>query len=328
MTLRVGLIGCGMIGAGCDAERRPDNAKSHAGAVSAVDGLELTAVCDVDTQRAKQAANRFGATKRFISAAEMLSTERFDIIAVTVGPMLQPALAEQIATCSAKVALLEKPVAASAMAARQMRQRLNENSRTQFAVNYWRNWHPRWRQVAQAANDLHWGPLRVVNARFTGGLANNGGHLICWLNTLGITFDVERLATHFVGEVNADRSFAFRGEQSGKSLLVQFTDIGPIGHALIELELLFERGNVRITDASRRVEVSLVGDDPDFAGYSTLRPPLAHEALTSPDLSQVYRQLRDVALGVEKAPLVTLNDACAVLELVERMEAKALDANS
>ena len=66
--LRVGLIGCGFF------------AENHLAAWLSMDDVELTAVCDIDLEKARSAAERHSAGAFYGDAAEMLARERLDFV--------------------------------------------------------------------------------------------------------------------------------------------------------------------------------------------------------------------------------------------------------
>jgi D-apiose dehydrogenase len=66
--LRVGLIGCGFF------------AENHLAAWSSMDNVVLAAVCDIDLEKARSAAERHKAGAYYGDAAEMLARERLDFV--------------------------------------------------------------------------------------------------------------------------------------------------------------------------------------------------------------------------------------------------------
>jgi len=71
--LRIGFIGAG------------GNAKGHMGRVAAVEGVAITAVCDVNGERAQSAAAEHGA-RAYTDHLEMLNAEALDALYVSVPP--------------------------------------------------------------------------------------------------------------------------------------------------------------------------------------------------------------------------------------------------
>lgn len=98
-TFRIALSGCGRI------------SKNHFEAIAQVDGLELAAVCDIDSQRAKQAGTQWG-VPWFTSYDKMLADADAEVVTVATPSGLH---AEQgIAAAEAgKHVVMEKPMAIS-----------------------------------------------------------------------------------------------------------------------------------------------------------------------------------------------------------------------
>jgi predicted dehydrogenase len=97
MTLRVGLLGCGGIGA------------RHAGAIQAVDGLDLVACCGRDAQRTADFAAKFGGTA-YTDFARMLDEARLDLLVVALPPYAHAGEVELAAARGVNL-LVEKPIA-------------------------------------------------------------------------------------------------------------------------------------------------------------------------------------------------------------------------
>jgi len=98
-NVRVALVGCGRI------------ARNHVEAIARVDGLELTAVCDSDTERARSVGEAAGVPS-FTSFDEMLREASCDAVAICTPSGLHPA--QGIAAARAgKHVISEKPMAIS-----------------------------------------------------------------------------------------------------------------------------------------------------------------------------------------------------------------------
>jgi UDP-N-acetyl-2-amino-2-deoxyglucuronate dehydrogenase len=97
--VQVALVGCGRI------------ARNHFEAIARVNGLELTAVCDIDAERARAAGESAGVPS-FTSYDEMLREASCDAVAICTPSALHPA--QGIAAARAgKHVISEKPMAIS-----------------------------------------------------------------------------------------------------------------------------------------------------------------------------------------------------------------------
>ena len=100
---RVGLVGCGRI------------SRSHLEAITRVDGLSLSAVCDSVADRARAAGEEFG-VPWFRNQDEMLAKAECDVVAVCTPSGLHPTHGIQAARAGKHV-IAEKPMAISLVGA-------------------------------------------------------------------------------------------------------------------------------------------------------------------------------------------------------------------
>ncbi len=104
--LGVAVIGCGHI------------APKHVEAIRATPGLELRAVCDIDADRRRAWAGKYG-VPAFAELGDVLARDEIDIVSICTPNYLHAPMAH--AACRAgKHAVVEKPVALSAREAREL----------------------------------------------------------------------------------------------------------------------------------------------------------------------------------------------------------------
>jgi len=107
MPLRLGIIGTGSM------------ANSHATHYAAAKGVELTACCDIVTERAAEFADRFGIKRYYTNYQEMLDNEQLDGVSVVTVDALH-AKASTAALARGVGVLCEKPLAATVKEAEAM----------------------------------------------------------------------------------------------------------------------------------------------------------------------------------------------------------------
>jgi UDP-N-acetyl-2-amino-2-deoxyglucuronate dehydrogenase len=96
---RIALIGCGRI------------SKNHFEAIDQIDGLELVAVCDSDSERAEQAGKQWG-VPHYTSYEKMLKESKTDIVTIATPSGLHAEQGIEAANAGKHV-VMEKPMAIS-----------------------------------------------------------------------------------------------------------------------------------------------------------------------------------------------------------------------
>jgi UDP-N-acetyl-2-amino-2-deoxyglucuronate dehydrogenase len=94
--VRIALVGCGRI------------SRSHFDAIAAVDGLQLTAVCDVVEERAREAGDRLG-VPWFVSFDRLLREAKADVVTIATPSGLHSAQGT-LAARAGKHVVSEKPM--------------------------------------------------------------------------------------------------------------------------------------------------------------------------------------------------------------------------
>lgn len=138
--LRGGLIGCGFF------------AQNHIHGWSEVEGVDIVAVCDSDAERANFFAKRFGVTRVFDSAEQMLREAKLDFVDIITQPASHRALVELAAAYKTPV-ICQKPLAPSLEDARAMVAAC-ESAAIPFMVHENFRWQKPLRALKQAMNEI------------------------------------------------------------------------------------------------------------------------------------------------------------------------------
>ncbi len=115
-TYRVGLVGCGRMGATIDDEvrDRPNAHRylpySHAAAIVACERTELVAVSDPFAEKAEAIRERYGAGVAYVDHRAMIDAEALDIIAVATRPGPHAEIVTYAAEQGVKGIYCEKPL--------------------------------------------------------------------------------------------------------------------------------------------------------------------------------------------------------------------------
>lgn len=114
--LRIGMVGAGNI------------AKTHLTAYQGVEQAEIAAICDINPERLKATAEKFGIKKTYASETEMLANEELDAVDVCVWNVHHAKCSIEALNAGLHV-LCEKPMATSAAEAQQMIDAAKKNNR-------------------------------------------------------------------------------------------------------------------------------------------------------------------------------------------------------
>ena len=139
MTIRVGIIGTGLIG--------EDHGRKLAG--GAIAGSTVSAVADVDRARATQVAGILGGARVAASGAELIAADDVDAVLVT---SIGPTHAEFVLACIAagKPVMCEKPLAPTTPECEAILDAEVAFGRRLVIVGYMRRYDPGYRQVKGA----------------------------------------------------------------------------------------------------------------------------------------------------------------------------------
>nr|WP_316204416.1 aminotransferase class III-fold pyridoxal phosphate-dependent enzyme [Bradyrhizobium sp. SZCCHNS3051] len=163
-VLRAGIIGCGQ------------RAHVHAAAYAGVDRARITAVCDLDAERAESFAAMVDADSWHDDVAALLSTAP-DIIHVLVPPTGR---ADILAACLAakpKAIILEKPVATDVSDLRIIDE-LAAHAAVTIVANTQLRFQPRLARLIASVRAGEIGELRSIDASCLLPIAEQGSHLI------------------------------------------------------------------------------------------------------------------------------------------------------
>jgi len=311
-AFRAAVIGCGRIGSEIADDPKTPGVYSHAGAFDACDATELVAVCDVDSERLRRCADRWG-VRGYADVARLLDEQRPEIVSVCTPDETHVDVATLVLQApTTKAVLLEKPIAID-LAAAQRLVALAERRGVVLAVNYSRRFAPSIIALKAWVSAGHLGEVRVVNGYYTKGLLRNGSHWIDLTRYLAgeiatVTgVDVLRDGT---SDATLDIELELRG--GGRGWLIGLDDRN---FTLFEMDLVGTKGRVRITEAGHVLEGFTVGDSTRFGGYRELRPAAAPLATGLADV--LLHAVRDIVecLRSNRDPRCTGHDGVAALAI-------------
>ncbi|MFD1675282.1 Gfo/Idh/MocA family protein [Alicyclobacillus fodiniaquatilis] len=254
MTLKVGVVGVGNIGS------------IHARVYKERPDAELVAVCDINKEKADQAAEKFGA-KAFYSIAEMLASG-IQLDGCSVATKGEENGSEHFAPTmellNAGIPVLgEKPISNRIDEAKQMVQ-LAKEKKVPYGVNLNHRFTPAAKRAKEWVEADRLGKLHMINMRMW---INNPVESSPWFHLRALhphSFDVMR---YFCGDVKKVAAFMMKGEGraiwSNTQIILQFEN-GVIGnltgsydagasYGLERCEVVGSKGRFVIEDACEQL---------------------------------------------------------------------------
>jgi predicted dehydrogenase len=158
-VLRVGIVGCG------DAARM-----WHIPSFLKKEGVDIAAVCDVNEQAAKQAAERIGTGNYYLDISDMLKGEKLDIVDICTSPRSHTPLCIEALEAGCHV-LVEKPITLSTKEAEEI-VRASRNNGVKLCVVHSKLFQPMTMKAKRMVDSGQIGRLTGIDIRDAWGRYN------------------------------------------------------------------------------------------------------------------------------------------------------------
>ncbi|MGD8240683.1 MAG: Gfo/Idh/MocA family oxidoreductase, partial [Armatimonadota bacterium] len=165
MPFRSAFLGCG------------PRAAAHANAYQHITRGEKVACCDLDEERLKAFGETWDIERRYTDLAEMLDTERPDVVHMVTPPTLRVELMRQLAEAGVPAVIVEKPICIGADDYKQLRE-LEASVATRFTVNHQLRYHPMVLDFLQAIADGEIGEVKFLDASAILPMSGQGVHVL------------------------------------------------------------------------------------------------------------------------------------------------------
>lgn len=268
MKFKALIVGAGNIGATYD---QPDSAEvlTHAHAYAEHGHFRLGGFVDTDAARLNSAVRIWGG-KAYRSVEEAFSDGPFDVVSVAVPTHYHFAVMKRLLKFGPKVIFAEKPFVSDMAEYRALKGEKNFN-RVAYCLNYRRRFVREIRALRDKIRSGGFGPLVCGTGYYGKGFFHNGTHLLDMLNFLIGDFSGSSLfpgvADHSQEDPSCSVLLAYPG---GARIYVHGVDSRLF--TVFELDLLFQKGRVRISDIGNRIEEFTAGSNSVYKGYRFLNP--------------------------------------------------------
>ncbi|MBT5415207.1 MAG: Gfo/Idh/MocA family oxidoreductase [Rhodospirillaceae bacterium] len=313
---KAAVIGCGRIGSLFDEQGPDDDTYTHAGAFHRHERTALAAVCDIDAERAQEAARHWQAGAWYTDPQAMLDAAAPEIVGICTPDALHAALtADALAAPKTLGILCEKPIATTvadgeAMAAQAALRGVI------LSVNHIRRFDHGHKRAVALVHDGGLGEIQSVVGRYSGGLRHNGSHM----------FDLLRWLFGEPATVLAEDRLGEGGEDPSLDVTLRYGDglqAAMLGHRaaafhIFELDVIGTNGRLRFEAAGHSILHERVENS---ARWSRVRELGAGRALSTAMRDTTFHAIDDLVSvldGIRPHPACTAGDGLAALALAER----------
>ncbi len=260
------IIGAGRIGALFDFPEKKE-ILTHAHAFSSFDGFNLLGFYDTDIKKTQIAAERWK-VKAFESLEEAFNSFRIDVVCVAVSDDQHYFVLKKLANFPVGIIFVEKPLAKTLEEAGEIMS-FYEEKKIPVAVNYSRRFIPEIERLKNEYDDGKYGRYVSGTGYYGKGVLNNGSHLLDFLNYffcgVGKKAVVSGVYDFYKNDPTVSAVLKINGN---KSFFLQEIDCNL--YTIFEMDLLFEKKRIKISDASFNVELYDVLDDEIYDGYKNI----------------------------------------------------------
>lgn len=317
-VLRVGIIGCGRIGSLWDEKSASaEAALTHAKAYIQNAATSLQMVSDISPARAETAA-RHWKTAQAGSVNELIEA-KLDIVSLCTPVSERIGLIQLFSEKSPGTFLIiEKPLAETLNEAQQIAE-LCKTLQHEPLLNYSRRFTPGIQQLQDHIFNNTYGRLQSATGYYGNGFLNNGSHMIDLVSYLfGRPHEAGILGVIDDERIDQDATLSFFLKlASGARITVNGLDHRH--YTVFELDLMFEKARVRLTDRAMTIQTSKVIDDPVYEGYRILEESKNESTRYELSLARAVQEAVDIVHGQRETPSCTPEQAVELTRLMENM---------
>ncbi len=269
--LRAGIIGCGRIAGGYDAQSAEAEVRTHAKAYRHHPATELVAVADVRPEVAAAFAARWSVNAAYIEAKELLEDARPDLVSICTPDESHAELLELCLGYPLRAVWCEKPLAVDEARAERLVTAFDRRG-IPLAVNYQRRWDPEIQRLGAALRSGAAGRVQRVVALYSKGIRHNGSHaidlLLDWFGPVADSRILGSFVDYREDDPTPDARLAFRG-----GAIAYLLGCDDRAYGIWEMDILGENARARLVAGGAAVEWYAVGEERIAPASRELRDP-------------------------------------------------------
>ncbi len=311
-TLKTAVIGTGQMG------------QHHARVYSEIQGSELTAIADIDFERAKEMAKKYGA-RAYKDYEEMLKKERPDAVSVAVPTRLHRKVGENVLNYSNL--LIEKPIADKEEDGRALVKKAEESGKKLMVghierfnpiIQYFKEWVEKHGGKYLSFNVVRIG-LPNPRAGITSGVILDLGihdiDIIRYLTSQDV-LKVDAKAMSFFKETNFEdhAHIWIKMKDASASIVVNWTS--PV--KIREMYVTLDRAFVKINYLKQSMEISMRNEEPlddRMIGYPTKQINLKYREPLKIEIEEFLNSIKE-----DREPLISGKESLHSLKVALEAE--------
>lgn len=249
--LKVLIIGCGQIAGGTGLPERAGEMLSHAAAYRADGRFEIAGCVDPDTARRTHFSQAWSTAAHASLGDALTHGVHYDVASICTPTHVHAEALSRLLETDTRTVLCEKPLTMSLASSKQIVAAYTRANKL-LAVAYTRRWHRGVGDVIAEISSGEWGSIRSVQARYTRGIRNTGGHVIDLLHRL-----VGPMGIRYVGnpryDFDPDDPTVDAVLHSEDDVTVHLTGGDGRDYGLFEVHLMTEKGMISFEDWATRI---------------------------------------------------------------------------
>jgi predicted dehydrogenase len=267
---KAAIIGCGRIGAFLGDPKNPKGVLTHAHAYKYSKQTNLVALVDINKNKASKAA-KIWRTRFYTNISKMFLKEKPDIVSICVPDEFHEDVLKSCLKYKPKAVFCEKPLTTNIKSAKHLVKEYKK-AKIFLAVNYTRRWNKTFINLRKKIKKNKYGCLLNAIGIYNKGILHTGSHLI-------------DLLRFFFGEINQAVPLAARIDwkktdptldvllrlKNDAAAYLVGTDARQ--YEIFELDLLFEKGRIRLTETGVSIEYSKLINSPLVKGIKSVSVP-------------------------------------------------------
>lgn len=304
--VNVAIIGCGLIGTQWDAlAQQPCVSLTHAAGFSKHPDARLVAVCDQDSHKAEQAAQRWGA-QAYTDPEQLFAATPVELAVVATSSAARWAVISPALAAGVKVLVIEKPLASTLSESKRLVAAIDASG-VKSIVNFSRHWDPSMRQLRESLRSGELGRIQRIVGVYGKGISNNGSHMI---DLAAFLCDARPVKARTLGSPLASGEALWSaGKDRALDAQIVFADAAGMQFHLtmlgtdqtaftcFELRVIGSRAICELTLGGREVTLTPIRDDPHYAGYKIPGEPVSLPARAMEAMDLMADEALQLALG-------------------------------